>query len=216
MKMSNFMLSIVATFAIGAAVGTSTLAVSQQPTSVIQIPAENGAVGGGMTVKLPLNPSRKQADLLAVAYETAKRDGHRYPQLLQGILLQETKAGTMPVYKVAGGEFGLQVNKRYYGVAQLKLSAAKDVLNRYPELWKQFNFQTKTDEEIIAKLIENDYFNIAVASKYLLILQRSGITSPQQLAASYNQGVAGAEEGKGKHYSRAVMEHISNLHGKRS
>lgn len=212
MKVTNFMLSILATFAIGVATAATTLPITTHPTSVIQVPADNGVKGGGLIINLPKNPTHTQADVLAIAYRTAKKDGHKHPELLQGILLQESKAGGLSSYKVAGQEFGLTVNKRYYGIGQLKVSAAKDVLNRYPSMWREFGFQTRTDEEIIAKLIENDAFNISIASKYLLILQSQGAgSSPQQLAAAYNQGVAGAEAGKGLGYSRAVMQHIARL-----
>lgn len=212
MKMSNFLLSIVAMFALGAALSASVLVVSQQSTSVSYIPAAENTIGGGMTVELPSQPTSRQATILAMAYDIAKKDGHDYPQLLQGIVLQESKAGGMEKYRVAGQEFGLPANQRYYGVGQIKLSAARDVLARYPEMWEQFDFHTSTDEEVIAKLIENDAFNISVASKYLLILRGYGFTTPQQLAIAYNRGPGGARNaGPSTDYSRGVMNHIHNV-----
>lgn len=212
MKLSNFLLSVVAAFALGAAVSASLRVVATEPTVVNYIPAKEGTMGGGMNVKLPANPTNRQAQLLALAYDTAKRDGHRYPQLLQGIILQESRAGEMKRYKVAGEENGLPVNKRYYGVSQIKLSAARDVLNRFPYMWDRFHFQTRTDEEVIAKLIENDAFNIAVASKYLLILRDAGYTTPHALAIAYNRGPSGARgAGPTTQYSRGVMQHIEKM-----
>ena len=214
MKLSNFMLSIVACMTLGLAVGSTTLLVSQSPTAVISVPAEDGTTGGGYTINLPKSLTHKQATLLGLAYDIAKKDGHRYPQLLQGILLQESKAGDLASYKVAGQEFGLKTNERYYGVAQIKLAAAREVLSKYPSMKGEYDFHTSTDEEVIAKLIENDQFNIAVASKYLLVLKTYGYDTIKELALAYNQG-AGRARGKNaetNQYSKGVMAHIQALH----
>jgi hypothetical protein len=213
MKLSNLFLSIVATFMLGLAVGSTDFVMSKQSTAAINVPIDDTVKGNGLVIQLPANLTSKQKYVLNVAYETAQADGHKYPQLLQAILLQETKAGGMNSYKVAGNEFGLKPNLRYYGVAQLKLSAARDVLAKWPELWKDFEFQGKTDEEVIAKLIENERFNIAIASKYILILKSRGYTSPSAIAAAYNKGPTGARgintaEDK---YSKAVDQHIRKL-----
>lgn len=212
MKLSNFLLSIVAVFTLGAALSASVLVVSNQSTSVTYIPAAENSVGGGMTVELPPQPTSRQAQMLALAYEIAKKDGHEYPQLLQGIILQESKAGGMEKYRVAGQEFGLGPNERYYGVGQIKLAAARDVLKRHPDMWEEFDFHTSTDEEVIAKLINNDRFNITVASRYLLLLRQYGFRTPQELAIAYNRGPGGARNaGPSTEYSRAVMNHIHNI-----
>jgi hypothetical protein len=214
MKMSNFLLSVVAMFALGVAVNASTLVIPKQPTSVTYIPAKDdgNTRGGGMAIELPANPTSRQARVLTLAYQIAERDGHRYPQLLQGILLQETLAGGLDSYNVAGGEYGLATNKRYYGLGQIKLSAAKDVLAAYPVLWTEFEFHGRTDEEIIAKLIENEAFNISVASKYLLILRQYGYSTPHELAKAYNMGPGGARHaGATTHYSEGVMRHIQSV-----
>jgi hypothetical protein len=213
MKISNFALSIVATGILGMAISASTLIISNQPTVVISIPLEDGVAGGGLSMNLPKNLSSKQIELLSMAYDIAKHDGHKYPQVLQGILLQETVAGSLASYKVAGQEFGLKTNERYYGITQLKLAATRDVLAKYPNMKSEFKFQSNTDEEVIAKLIENDRFNLSVASKYLMVLKSAGYNTISQLALAYNQGAEGA---KGKdadtnHYSRGVLNHISNL-----
>jgi hypothetical protein len=213
MKLSNFALSIVATGILGLAVSTSALVMSNSSTSVISIPSENGSLGGGLSMNLPKNLTNKQSELLHMAYDIAKSDGHKYPQLLQGILLQESRAGNLASYKVAGQEFGLKTNERYYGVTQIKLAAARDVLGRYPSMKSEFKFQSNTDEEVIAKLIENDRFNLSIASKYLIVLKAAGYNTVSQLALAYNQGATGA---KGKDpdsnpYSRGVLNHISSL-----
>jgi len=213
MKLSNFLLSIVACLTLGVAAGTTSLVFNAEPTSVISIPSEEGTSGGGFSMNLPKSLTRKQANLLGMAYDIAKHDGHKYPQLLQGIILQESHAGDLTSYKVAGQEFGLRTNERYYGVAQIKLAAARDVLNRYPQLKEDFDFHTNTDEEVIAKLIENDRFNLSVASKYLLVLKSSGYDTIKQLALAYNQGAGGARhlDPDTNHYSKGVMAHIQEL-----
>jgi hypothetical protein len=218
MKLSNLVLSVVASLTLGIGIGVSIPLVSQQSaTAVISIPAEPGVQGGGFTVKVPEKLTHKQAELLAVAYSIAKQDGHRYPQLLQGIILQESKAGELPSYKVAGQEYGLAPNQRYYGVAQIKLVAAREVLNKNPQMWKDWDFHTKTDEEVIAKLIENDRFNLAVASKYLLILRDAGYTSMQSLAVAYNKGAGGATgvDPSTNDYALAVFTHIQDIKSKK-
>lgn len=213
MKLSNFLLAFVAVGLISA----STFAVKKMtdvaPTAVISVPRDDSVRGGGFSMEVPKDLSSRQTRILAMAYEIAKRDGHKHPQLLQGIVLQETKAGAMASYKVAGQEAGLGPNQRYYGVAQIKLAAAQDVLTRYPGLKQEFNFQTQTDEEVIAKLIENDRFNLSVASKYLLILRGYGYDTIGQLALAYNQGPGGARnhDSDEHHYSVKVMKHIQGL-----
>lgn len=212
MKWSNSALALVAALTLGLSCYAMVPVVSSTPTTVISVP-EEGSVGGGFSIKLPKNLSSHQANLLNMVYEIAKEDGHKYPQLLQGILLRETKAGAMSSYKVAGQEFGLKTNERYYGIFQLKLVAAKDALKAYPSMWKEFNFQTRTDEEIIAKLIENDRFNASVASKYVLVLRRAGYDTIAQLATAFNKGAGGAQgiDVGSDPYAVGVLKNIQKL-----
>ena len=214
-------LNIIALFFIAGLISVCTAfamqqVISTEPTAVLSVPAENGAKGGGFTMKLPKSFTPKQAELLTKAYEIAKKDGHQHPQILQGIILQETRAGDYHKYKVAGQEYGLKSNHRYYGVGQIKLAAAKDVLARYPSMTREFEFHTMMDEEIIAKLIENDEFNMSVASKYLLIMKSYGYNTIQQLALAYNQGPGGAKshDPNSHHYPNGVMKYIQALRSK--
>jgi LysM repeat protein len=174
---------------------------------VLSIPNE------GYSVPLPEAPTRRQSALLSQAYQIAQQDGLRIPQLLQGILIQESKAGGMESYKVAGQEQGLPTNLRYYGVCQVKLAAAHDVLRQHPEMWTKFGFHTHTDEEVIAKLIDDDTFNLSVASKYLLILNQYGYHTAAALAVAYNRGPGGAR-GVDVHtdsYAGGVVQHIREV-----
>lgn len=216
MKLSNLVLSVVAFFMLGLAVGSASLTMTRSPTAVINVPMNASTKGSGFSIILPNDLTIKQKAILTMAYTIAKKDGHKYPQLLQGILLRETNAGGIKSYKVAGNEYGLKPNERYYGLAQLKLSATRDVLAKWPTMWNKFDFQGHTDEEVIAKLIENDEFNIAIASKYILILQTMGYTTPMSIATAYNKGPGGASnvDYNEDEYAKGVANHIKKLQPK--
>ncbi len=213
MKISLSILTIVAMMVVTTATGLFKSSTSSIGTSVIATKNEK-QIGGSFAQLLPENLSNQQNILLNKAYKIAKEDGHKNPELLQGIILQETKAGAMKSYKVAGQEFGLKTGERYYGVGQIKVSAAKHVLSKYPEMKKEFNFHTNTDDEIIAKLVENDKFNLAIASKYLLILKEDhGYKDDSSLAGAYNQGPTGAKKriDEAKAYASSVMKFMQEL-----
>jgi hypothetical protein len=159
---------------------------SQNGTSVIYAMSTDKKGGKPFTVKLPDNLTTKQLQLLAFAYDIAKADGHKYPQYIQGILMQETKAGGMQLFRVAG--LTNTKGDRYFGVGQIKLATAKEVMSNYPELWKFLD--TKTDEELQAKLILDDEFNVRVASKYALLMGMN--RDPIAATTSYNLGAGGA------------------------
>ena len=186
MKTVIWMFAVVTGIMGGFQAGTI---VASRPVTetVLSIPSSTGAPDEMLTVPLPKEITAHQQGLLEVAYDIADRDGIQPPQLLQGILMQESRAGDLSNYKVAGPP-----GHHYYGVAQIKLDAARDVLKRFPGMWDQYGFQTHADEEIVAKLIENDQFNIAVASKYLVILHGYGYHSPKALSVAYNKGPGGA------------------------
>jgi soluble lytic murein transglycosylase-like protein len=171
------------------AVGTSV--IGEKPTHIM---------GGQAVVLLPENMSMKQAQILNTAYEIAKADGHKDPQLVQGVLLQESGAGG-GTYRVAGPS-----KEPYYGVGQIKVSAARDVMSAYPALWSKYSFQTKTDDELKAHLILNTVFNIEITSKYLRLLQiRYGFTG-RELLNAYNRGPGGVKsiDNDEFHYAKGV------------
>lgn len=210
MKLSNTMLMFVAIAALVGSVVASTNVLSTNPTAVLTIPDET--THKAVSIVLPDNLTTTQARNITLAYDIGKKDG-LVPALLPAIILQETQAGEYHAYKVAGQEYGLAANKRYYGLAQIKLDAAKDVLKEYPSLRDDFGFHTKTDEEIIAKLIENDRFNLSVASKYLVMLKEKGFNTVRQLALAYNQGPGGAKSFNANthHYPQGVMQNLQRL-----
>jgi len=157
-------------------------------TAVIYSMSNDGKRGNKpATIIIPDDLNSKQQKLLSFAYNIAKQDGYKHPAYLQGILMQETRACSVKNYRVAG--LTNKVGDRYFGCGQIKLVAAKYVLRNYPELWKYLD--TKTDEELQAKLILDDEFNIRIASKFALSM---GINdNPNKAITAYNRGSAGSE-----------------------
>ncbi len=125
----------------------------------------------------------QQVQLLKTAYDIGLQDGGlSQAQLLQSTLLQETIAGQL-------GRIGHQsapVGKRSYGVMQVKVTAAQDVLAAYPTLGG-----FRTDEELIVRLMMDDEFNIHVASKFLLLMREKTGSDSEALVA-YNIGLKAA------------------------
>jgi len=122
----------------------------------------------------------EQMGLLQLAYEIGFEDGgHQHAELLQAILMQETVAGLMGRM----GHMTAPVGKRSYGVMQVKVSAARDVLNQYSEFG-----EFRADEELIVALLSDDEFNIRIASKFLLQIESRVRTTEKSLVA-YNIGL---------------------------
>jgi hypothetical protein len=154
--------------------------------------------------------SSAQYELLSHAYKVAVQDGHKSPQIVQAILMQESKAGGIKNWRVSG-----MTNKpgdRYAGLCQIKLAAAKDVMKAYPDLWDRLD--TRTNEELFARLVLDDNFNIEICSKYLLLMGVN--TSPLRGIAAFNQGLGGvtkihnvAEFG----YTKGVVAYMKKLAG---
>jgi hypothetical protein len=157
-------------------------------TAVIAEKAKDGRVGGGAAVLLPSNMTTDQGQMLNKAYEIAKADGHKNPELVQSVLLQETLAGGLKSYRVANPG-----PEAYFGPMQIKLAAAKSVLSKWPGLFTKYALHTKTDDEIKANLILNDRFNIEVGSKYLLILEKEYGYQGRELVNAYNRGPGGVK-----------------------
>ena len=173
-------------------------------------------VGDRDDIKLPPNITEKQAELLIYAYKVGKEIGLRDPSILQGIIWQESHAGGLPGHDVAGDEYGLPVGKRYYGIGQIKVSAARDVFKEFPDDFPNFNEKT-SDEEIIAHLIMDPKFNIRVAGRYLYMVgHRNANGRPRPInfmITAYNQGVGGAARINWNywHYTVAVNKHRKKI-----
>lgn len=166
-----------------AALTVSVPFISQNGTAVIYAKSDDGKHGNKpLTAVIANGLTTRQYELLNFAYETAKADGMKYPQYLQGIIMQESKGCDMKNFRVAG--LTNRVGDRYFGCGQVKLAAAKCVMGRYPDLWKYL--ESQTDEELQARLILDDRFNIRIASKYLFMM---GINdNPKRAITAYNVG----------------------------
>ena len=124
-----------------------------------------------------------QLDLLGMAYTIGYQDGgETHAKLVQAVLLQETIAGQLGRL----GHLSAPMGKRSYGVMQVKVVAARDVLKRHPDLGTYH-----TDDQLITRLIADDEFNIRVASAYLKMLRRHTGSDRQALVA-YNIGMHAA------------------------
>ena len=158
------------------------------PTANVVLAEKSDIVQGGQAaVLVPENLSTKQHLILNEAYVQAKADGHRNPELVQGVLLQESQAGEGK-YKVAGSK-----GDEYYGLGQIKIAAAREVMRSWPALWVKYAFHTQTDDELKANLILNQPFNIEITSKYLKLLQTRYGFQGRELLNAYNRGPGGVQ-----------------------
>lgn len=181
-------LALITSAAVFGAAQLFQLMPSATGTAVIAEKTTSTQIGGQAAITLPANLTSTQGKLLTKAYEIAKADGHKNPELLQALLLQETQAGGMKSYRVANP--GADA---YFGPMQIKLAAARDVLQRWPVLFTKYGFHTCTDDEIKANLILNESFNLEVASKYLIVLQKTYGFSGRELMNAYNRGPGGVK-----------------------
>ncbi len=125
--------------------------------------------------------SAEQMILLRQTYEIGHSDADEaHALLLQGVLLQETIAGQLGRI----GDLAAPVGKRSYGVMQVKVTAARDVLRHHKDEFERF----RSDEELIAHLITDDRFNIRIASKLLQRLHKKTL-SPEKALVAYNVGL---------------------------
>lgn len=123
--------------------------------------------------------THEQLELLSLAYKIGHDDGgEAHAKLLQAVLMQETIAGQLGRL----GHLSAPMGKRSYGVMQVKVPAARDVLTWHPE-YGHF----RTDEQLIARLITDDEFNLRIASAYLKYLRKRTDSDHQALVA-YNVG----------------------------
>ena len=123
--------------------------------------------------------SPEQVNLLRMAYNIGYRDGGKtQARLVQAVLLQETIAGQLGRL----GHLSAPLGKRSYGVMQVKVVAARDVLRHRPQLGS-----FSTDDQLITRLITDDEFNIRIASAYLKYLRHVTRSNHKALVA-YNIG----------------------------
>jgi len=146
-----------------------------------------------------------QREVLLIAWKAGAAIG--YPETIQAICIQETLAGLLgPI-----GDLGEKVGKKSYGVMQVKLETAKDVLRWYPSEF-QFTSQRIIDEELMIKLILDDEFNIKVGSLYFkkLIERSKRYKKPWSKAVlAYNQGFNGTRNPND--YIRKVQINVKRI-----
>jgi len=141
--------------------------------------------------------TEEQVHLLKSAYTIAYKDGGlEHARLIQAVLLQETIAGLLGRI----GHLSAPVGKRSYGVMQVKVSAAHDVMRKHSE-FGVFG----AEEELIVKLMSEDEFNIRIASRYFLHLRAKTKTDAQALLA-YNMGLRGSRRFKNYETFRYVKK----------
>jgi len=160
-------------------------------------------------------PTPQKIDPIALAPTIVEKyDMSVEPKLVQAIVIQESNAGKHPNFRVAGHKEGLKPFQRYYGLGQIKLSAAKDVVKKHPRILVDFDIKSKTEDEIVANLIKNDEFNLTVTALYLSLLKDTyGLKSTLAIATAYNLGPTGAKSvDPSEHpYSRSVVRHMARL-----
>lgn len=142
----------------------------------------------------------KQIKNLIRAYEIGSEEG--LGLAMMGVCMQETLCGET----VYVGHMTADIGKRSYGLMQVKVAATRDVLEAYPHL----GHPSMVDEEIIAKHLTNDDWNMKVSLHYLMILRDSGLTWREMLTA-YNLGPAGAKRVANPStykYTESVLKHI--------
>lgn len=202
---------VVLTLAVAAILWSAYSLYQQVPQPVANsVIAEKSSLNGGNQVAtvLPSNLSSKQHRLLNLAYSVAKENGFRNPEIVQAVLLQETLAGGLNSYRVANPG-----PEAYFGVGQIKLAAARDVLARWPELYKKYDFHTRTDDEVRAYLILNEQFNIEVMTKYILLLKTQYGFSGMQLLQAYNRGPGGVTDDTT--YANSAFRKLTSLKSQR-
>ncbi len=150
--------------------------------------------------------TQEQIDLMKLAYRIGFADGgEEHAELVQAVLLQETIAGHLGRI----GHMSAPVGKRSYGVMQVKVSAARDVLRKFPDEFGRF----RSDEELIARLLTDDEFNIRMGSKFLLRL-RPHIETTEQLLVAYNIGLSASrkvEEAEKFKYTRRTRRNLERV-----
>lgn len=187
MKKILAMLAVVTATAVGGLAYLNTLKPVPVATAVLgEKPGKT--MGNQIVSRLPDDLTSKQARLMKMAYDIAKRVGFKNPEIMQSLILQETMAGNLKSYKVANPG-----PEAYYGIGQIKVAAARDVLKQNPQMWKEYDFHTQTDDEIKANLILNEKFNIEVGARYLKLLQDQYGFTGRKLLNAYNRGPGGVK-----------------------
>lgn len=111
---------------------------------------------------------------------------HDRERLVMALLWRETRAGKFgPV-----GDLGNGFGKRSYGLWQMKVATALDVLKSQPELWgKRKKWQS--NEEVIARLISEPKWAAEMAMGNITRLERRRVPYGR-IPLAWNEGVRGS------------------------
>lgn len=172
--------------------------------TVVRVRHGRGESGKSSYKNEPLSVNQK--NIITLAYNTAKEDGLRQPEVLAGIIFQESKAGEAAKFRTSKHK---KACDQTVGLGQIKTQTAKSVIRRFPELKKKFGIP---DSQVGTALAHNDKFNVAVASKYLVYL--STMYKGDALIASYNMGEGGVKKLRNPSklpYVKSVNKHIARL-----
>lgn len=185
MKYSISLIALCLTFNLSHAENSE--AYEKVPDQIIPLIYENQQI------------TNTQQHILLKAYDIAKEDGHKDPELLPAVIFQETHAGSDNKQQFTVS------TKICYGIAQIKLQAAKAVLKSFEDLRARYA-STKTDVAIVKKLSSDDEFNTRIASKYLIMMETKSNNSSAFKAAAYNRGEAGV-----KHVNPNKMKYVKSI-----
>ena len=105
-------------------------------------------------------PGMSQDEIYRIAYEEGLKVGH--PETMVAIAFLETRGGAYKStpHGVVGDGFA-RFGQRSYGVMQIRLQTAREVLRRNPQLGT-----FPTDEHLLVALLTDSVFNIRVAALY--------------------------------------------------
>lgn len=134
--------------------------------------------------------TRYQQRILDLAYEIGAMSG--YPETIQAIVMQETLAGA---WGNGIGDVDDPNGEPSFGLMQIKVPTARDVLRRHPELSLRYfnNLEPRVRASAIQDRLLNDhYFNILVGTVHFEFL----ITQPNynwdKALVAYNMGLTGS------------------------
>lgn len=103
----------------------------------------------------------EQQRVLLLAFKEGKRFG--FERTMQSLAFAETVAGRYNI-----GDTDQKVGERAYGVAQIKLSTARQVLTKHRLFRKHPKYgRLKYDEQLITALMSDEEFNVRMAAYHL-------------------------------------------------
>ena len=124
---------------------------------------------------------------MSLVFNVGKQIGD--PETLEAILLQETNGGRSTLI----GNKDSPVGKRSYGLMQVQVCAAREVLERNPSLFNEYfpkrTYSSIADEEVIALLLTNREANVRIAAYHFKYYKALAGGDWDKTVAGYNGGV---------------------------